>query len=80
MNCPYCDQPIKKLKRKRQCAECHQPILRHHQWFINLSGRLQHKNCDQPERQPAGSTAAVPPLEQISLFENAHHEAKTAAA
>lgn len=79
MNCPYCDQPIKKIKRKRQCAECHQPILRHHQWFINLSGRLQHKNCDQPERQPAAIAAAVL-IGQVSLFEDSQHETKTAAA
>lgn len=48
LRCPTCLRPYGPANR-RTCARCSEPILRKHRWRIGNDGRLEHRNCADPE-------------------------------
>jgi len=63
--CALCGQAIVKGP-KRICSLCGNPIKQHHKWRIGPDGRLQHKDCGDPE------LAAVKVEPQQTLQEVCH--------
>lgn len=53
--CPTCGKPIDNPIAKRICCLCKSSILKHHKYFINGDGRLQHRHCDNPESYVANT-------------------------
>jgi hypothetical protein len=47
--CPTCGRPFDRAISGRFCCLCKQRILKHHKYFINAKGKLQHRFCDNPE-------------------------------
>jgi hypothetical protein len=46
--CPLCHRPIVRGP-KRICSLCGKPIRQRDKWRIGPDGRLQHKDCSNPE-------------------------------
>lgn len=45
--CPTCGQSI--IAGHRICSRCGNPIRQRDKWRIGPDGRLQHKDCGDPE-------------------------------
>lgn len=49
--CPTCKQPLPRADHRRVCANCHNPIGRHHKWyFATVDGQtiIMHRDCENP--------------------------------
>jgi len=51
--CPTCHKPWGN-DHKRICQKCGYPILLHHKYYFNGEGKIQHRNCKNPELYTKG--------------------------